>query len=300
MRVAAIQQGPNEADPRTNVERLLRAIDEAAAGGANVVLPTELSTTPYFCGAPAPAYREWAEPVPGLVTAAVGERARRHELVVVLPLFVRGAEGRYTNSAVVIGPDGRTIPGTLADGGQVPYFSKVHLPKIDSDTLVTDEPLHFTAGKTFPVFATPHGVIGVLICYDRRFPEAWRELALAGAAVVFMPACVPAWDPASAASSAETFIAELRTRACENLLYVVACNRVGVEEVDGRRTTFIGKSCILGPGGAVLAEAPTDAPAILRATLDLAEVERTRARLPLLRDRRPATYTRLQHEGVST
>ena len=169
-----------------------------------------------------------------------------------------------------------------------------------SDTLVTDEPLHFTAGETFPVFVTPHGAIGVLICYDRRFPEAWRELALAGAAVVFMPACVPAWDPASAASSAETFIAELRTRACENLLYVVACNRVGVEEVDGRRTTFIGKSCILGPGGAVLAEAPTDAPAILRATLDLAEVERTRARLPLLRDRRPATYTRLQHEGVST
>src|SRR5439155_834043 len=104
LRVAAIQQGPNEADPRTNVERLLRAIDEAAAGGANVVLPTELSTTPYFCGAPAPAYREWAEPVPGLVTAAVGERARRHELVVVLPLFVRGDLHRRAADARVREP----------------------------------------------------------------------------------------------------------------------------------------------------------------------------------------------------
>ena len=154
--------------------------------------------------------------------------------------------------------------------------------------------------STKRIFTLAHATLGVLICYDRRFPEAWRELALAGADVVFMPACVPAWDPAAAASSADTFVAELRTRACENVLYVVACNRVGVEEVDGRRTTFIGKSCILGPGGAVLAEAPTDAPAILRATLDLAEVERTRARLRLLRDRRPATYTRLQHERVST
>ena len=299
LRIAAIQQGPNEADPRRNVDALLRSIDEAAAGGADVVVATELSTTPYFCGAAEPVYRAAAEPVPGPLTAAVGERARRHALVVVLPLFVRGADGRYTNSAVVIGLDGRPIPGTLGDGRSVPYFSKVHLPRIESATLVTDEPRHFAAGEAFPVFVTPHATLGVLICYDRRFPEAWRELALAGAEVVFMPACIPAWDPAAAASSADTFVAELRTRACENVLYVVACNRVGIEEFDGRRTTFFGKSCIIAPGGTVLAEAPGDVPCILRAALDLGEVGRTRARLPLLRDRRPAAYSRLRYEGAS-
>ncbi len=299
VRVAAIQQGPNGPDPRRNVERLLASIDEAASGGADLVVATELATTAYFCGGER-AYREWAEPVPGPMTAAVGERARRWGTTVVLPLFVRGADGRDTNSAVVIGPDGATIPWALFGGGTVGYFSKVHLPRIDSATLVTDEPRHFSPGDVFPVFATPHATLGVLICYDRRFPEAWRELALAGAEVVVMPSCVPAWDPAAAASSAETFVAELRTRACENVLFVVACNRAGVEEFEGRRTTFFGRSCVVGPGGAVLAEAPTDAACILRASLDLAEGGRTRARLPLLRDRRPATYTRLQHQGVRT
>jgi N-carbamoylputrescine amidase len=215
----------------------------------------------------------------------------------VLPLFVRGADGRYTNSAIVIGPDGRIITGRLPDGRVLPYFSKVHLPKIDSATLVTDEPRHFSPGDGFPVFRTPHATIGVLICYDRRFPEAWRELALAGAEIVILPSCVPAWDPAQAASSAELFVAELRTRACENVLYVAASNRAGVEEFEGRSTLFFGQSCVIGPGGTVLAQGLGE-PCVVSAPIDLEEMERTRSRLPLLVDRRPATYMRLHREGA--
>jgi N-carbamoylputrescine amidase len=298
LRVAAIQQGPRTADRTRNVGELVAAIDDAAAA-AELVVATELSTTPYFCGGDAGAYRKWADPVPGPVTDAVAACARRHGVTVVLPLFVRGADGAYTNSAVVIGSDGEPIPGVVPGRGSIGYFSKVHLPRIESETLVTDETAHFTAGDAFPVFETPKAIVGVLICYDRRFPEAWRELALAGAEVVVMPACVPAWDPAEAASSADTFVGELRTRACENGVFVVACNRVGTEEIEGRRTTFFGRSCVLGPGGTLVAEGPTDAAAIVRAELDLAEVARTRARLPLLRDRRPETYVRIRHEGAS-
>jgi len=297
LRIAVIQQGPRSADPARNLEELLHGIDEAGASGPDLIVATELSVTPYFCGSPNLAYRAWAEPVPGRVTDAVADRARRYVATIVLPLFVRGSDGRYANGAVVIGPDGRTIPGRLPDGQAVPYFTKVHLPKIDSSTLVTDEPHHFSAGESFPVFRTPHTTIGVLICYDRRFPEAWRELVLAGAEVVVLPACVPAWDPAQAASSAELFVAELRTRACENLVYVVACNRAGVEEFEGRSTLFFGQSCVIGPGGTVLAQGLAE-PCVVYAAIDLDEVERTRARLPLLADRRPHTYVRLQREGA--
>jgi len=300
LRIAAIQQGPRSADPARNLEELLVAIDGAAGSGPDVIVVPELAVTPYFCGSSSLAYRAWAETVPGRVTEAVSDRARRYVATIVLPLFVRGADGRYTNSAVVIGSDGRAIPGQLPDGKTVPYFSKVHLPKIQTDTLVTDEPYHFSAGTSFPVFRTPHATVGVLICYDRRFPEAWRELTLAGAEVVLLPACVPAWDPAQAASSAELFVSELRTRACENLLYIAACNRAGVEKFEGRSTLFFGQSCVIGPGGAVLAQGPADAPGVVHAAIDLAEVERARSRLPLLADRRPWTYVRLQREGAGS
>jgi N-carbamoylputrescine amidase len=298
LRVAAVQQGPRSDDPARNLQELLEAIEEAAATRPEIIVVPELSVTPYFCGSSHLTYRAWAEAVPGRVTDAVADRARRYVTTIVLPLFVRGADGSYTNSAVVLGPDGRTIGGRLPGGGIVPYFSKVHLPRIESDTLVTDERHHFSAGDSFPVFRTPHLTLGVLICYDRRFPEAWRELVLAGAELVILPACVPAWDPARAASSAELFLAELRTRACENLLYVVACNRTGVEEFEGRSTRFVGQSCVIAPGGTVLAVGAADTPCVVHAEIDLEEVARVRSRLPLLLDRRPDAYVRLQREGA--
>ena len=104
--------------------------------------------------------------------------------------------------------------------------------------------------------------------------------------------------PAQAASSAELFLAELRTRACENLLYVAACNRAGVEEFEGRSTLFFGQSCVIGPGGTVVAQGPADVPGVVHAAIDLDEVGRTRERLPLLVDRRPDAYVRLQREGA--
>lgn len=135
------------------------------------------------------------------------------------------------------------------------------------------------------MFETPISKLGVLICDDRRFPEAWR--ALAGAEIV----AVPAWQPAAEASTGDMFVAELRTRACENLLYVAACNRAGVERLAGKETLFIGRSCVIAPGGRVLAVAPPGEATILRADIDLAEVEVSRRRLPIFRDLRPDVYT---------
>ncbi len=288
VRVALIQQTGLCEKPERNLDELLEAIDRAASGGVDLVMPTELALTPYFCTF-RDSFRDWAEPVPGRATEAVGEMARAHQTTIVLPLYHTGPDGEGANVAVVIGPDGELVPGALPGGGQVPWFTKVHLPASELEDGI-NEPYHFSPGDGFPIFATPTATIGILICYDRRFPEAWRTLALAGAEIILVPGCVPAWNPAAAASSGDMLVAELRTRALENLVFVGACIRAGVESVRGRETRFVGRSCLIGPGGTLLDEGPMNAPCILRHTFDLAEVEKVRRRLPLLRDRRPDLY----------
>ena len=296
VRVALVQQAGLKEDPAANLRDLLDLIDEAASGGIDLLLATELALTTYFGGIREALFGGLAEQIPGHATNAVAARARLHQTTIVLPIFA-SSDGRGLDVAVVIGPDGEIVPGRTRDGRMVPYFTKVHLPKMETNDLVLDEPFHFTAGDTFPVFDTPAGKLGVLICYDRRFPEAWRELALGGAEIVLVPACVPAWEPAAEASTAEMFVAELRTRACENLLFVAACNRAGAERLRGRETRFVGRSCLIAPGGRTLALAPAVEGVIVRGTFALAEIEMARQRLPIFRDRRIDLYGPAAAEG---
>ena len=294
VRVAAIQQDARTKDPRANLADLLKSIDEAASGGVDYIVATELSLTPYFCiEKSSPEYRKWAETLEGESVAAVAAKAREHHATIIFPFYRRDEEdGQFFNSAVVIGPDGNIVKGQLPGGGdRVPCFDKVHLPKIQTETLDTDETLHFASGTAFPIFETEKARIGVLICYDRRFPEAWRTLALGGAEIVFLPGCIPAWEPASASSSAEMFVAELRTRALENTIFLVSCNRGGFEPLGAKRTLFFGESCVIGPGGTVVARGLANAPCVVRAAVDLAELGEMRKRLPLLADRKPELYS---------
>jgi len=294
VRVAAIQQDARTNDPRANLADLLKSIDEAAEGGIDYIVATELSLTPYFCiEETSTRFREWAEPLGGESVAAVAAKAREHHATIIFPFYRHDDEAlQYLNSAVVIGPDGKIVRGQLPGGGdRVPCFDKVHLPKIKTESLDTDETKHFAPGTAFPIFETTKARIGVLICYDRRFPEAWRTLALGGAEIVFLPGCIPAWEPAAASSSAEMFVAELRTRALENTIFLVSCNRGGFEPLGAKRTLFFGESCVIGPGGTVVARGLANAPCIVRATLDLAELGEMRQRLPLLADRRPELYS---------
>lgn len=288
MRIALIQQQGLTEDRAANVADLLRAID-AAAPEADVVMPTELCTTPYFGVVRDPAIRGWAEEPSGDVVRAVSERAARHEATILLPLYLAGG-GVRENAVLVIGPDGRRIDGRCADGSVRRHFSKVHLPEAWRDGRGLDEPFYFAAGDAFPVFDTPAGRLGILVCYDRRFPEAWRSLALGGAEIVFVPACVPVWSPGSRASTADMFITELRTRACENGVFVAACGRAGRQRFRDVESRFVGLSCVIDPAGAVLDAAPEDEAARLAVEIDLTDVARIRRRLTVLRDRRPDAY----------
>ncbi len=180
------------------------------------------------------------------------------------------AEGdRLFNSAVMIGP-----------GGSIGSYDKAHLPLCGADK--------FTAqGDTgFQVFDTPLGRIGMLICYDLRFPEAARALALRGADIIALPTNWP-----TGAETAPEFM--VRARAFENRVFVIACNRVGVE----RGARYIGRSCIAAPSGQHLADASTEAEEILYAEVDVAAARQKRLviapgefEMDFFGDRRPELY----------
>ncbi|MFQ5914057.1 MAG: carbon-nitrogen hydrolase family protein [Nitrospinota bacterium] len=289
LQLALVQRGPAGTDLEANLEENLRLIDEAGAGSPDFICLNELSTTPYFPRNPAVEHHHWAIALTGDALAEVGERARRLRCHIVYPFYELLPEtGARLNSVVIFGPDGQPLRGSLPDGRPTHRFAKAHLAATPKTGV--DEHRFFTAGEGFPVFDTPKARVGLLVCYDRRFPEGWRVLSLQGAELVLMVADVPAWSPSPSATAEQMFHVELRTRSLENLLFVAACNKAGVEELGGLKTRFFGRSCVFDPFGGLVAEAPPDVPVILRATVDLAQVSEARRTLPYFEERRPELY----------
>jgi predicted amidohydrolase len=158
------------------------------------------------------------------------------------------------------------------EGELISSYDKIHL------FCLMDEHLHLREGSA-PGLVEIDGVnVGLMICYDIRFPELARKLALSGAKVMFVPAQWP--NP-----RLHHWRTLLQARAIENQMYVIACNRVGVS--DG--TSFFGHSMVIDPWGEVIHEGTEEA-AVIRATLDLALVDEVRARIPIFADRRPQLY----------
>ena len=267
MRIALIQQhaGHDKAD---NIRRGLEAVDQAAARGAQVAVFAELAFERFYPQQPADADpHRLAETVPGPMTDAFAERARRHDLVIVLNLYERDGPHAYDCSPV-IDADGRLLGRTRM----------IHI----TEYACFHEQGYYTPGDTgAPVYDTKAGRIGVAICYDRHYPEYMRALAVAGADVVVVPqaGAVGEWPEG-------LYEAELQVAAFQNGYYTALCNRVGEEEC----LTFGGESFVCAPDGRVIARAPAGGDAILYADLDLAQTAQSHARRLFLRDRRPDLY----------
>jgi predicted amidohydrolase len=273
------------ADVAANLEAARRLVTATRPRPDLVVLP-ELFANPFWCvGLANPDYFAWAEGLDGPVLTAMGELASTLGAVVVAPFFERGAvTGEYYNSVAVLDRSGAPVPGRLPSGQEVLTYRKHAVSSFRWDGSVNDEKFYFRPGEGFPTFPTDVGRIGVLICYDRWFPEAWRMLALQGVEVV----CVP---NASLGDVSDMFLPSMRTCAAQNLLYVVATNRGGVEEVEGRRSRYYGLSCIIGPRGDVLAVAGEAEPGqTVGADVDLGRIAEVRIRQTMYRDRRPELY----------
>jgi N-carbamoylputrescine amidase len=279
--VAAVQLPACGEDPDVNLAAIEAALAQAAAAGAELAVLPELPMTPYFCGEVTGAYADRAEPVPGPLTARVGALAGQLGLTLVLPLFERDpAAGTFHNSVVVL-HEGVISPAVDRSGQEHPVARKLHLPVGDDPAPGFDEPAHFTAGEWLGVHTAGRYRLGVLVCYDRRFPECWRELRALGADLAAVPVA------GSGGDSADFFLAELRTHARENGLFAVAANKVGTEWVGGHAIDNFGESCVAGPDGELLAHRPRGAgPGLAIAELDLGRLAATRRALRYFEHRR--------------
>lgn len=286
--IAAVQTGAVASGPE---EMVTSAFDMVKATGRSpdlVVLP-ELFSLPFWCvGLGDANYFSLAETLDGSTVTTAARHAKDIGTYAVVPFFEHGdIKGQYYNSAVVIDPDGVIVEGLLPSGRTVASYRKNAISSFTWGESGNDEKYYFREGRGFPVFSTEIGKLGVLICYDRWFPEAWRVLALDGADII----CVP---NASSGAVSDLFVPLMRTRAAENVIFTVGTNRVGDETVGGMTTSYYGSSCIAAPNGDVLAEAGSDpAGEVIVAEIDLDQVESVRHDRTMYRDRRPELYGRL-------
>jgi beta-ureidopropionase len=245
---------------------------DAAAQGAKVICFQELFYGPYFCQVQEPEFYEYAESVPGPTTERFQALAAELGLVMVLPMYEKEQEGVLYNTAAVVD----------ADGSYLGKYRKHHIPQVKGFW----EKFYFRPGNLgYPVFDTAVGKVGVYICYDRHFPEGWRELGLGGAQIVFNPSAT------SRGLSSYLWQLEQPASAVANEYYVGAINRVGTESLGDN--DFYGQSYFVDPEGKFVGDVgDTHQPELIVRDLDLGLIKTVRERWQFYRDRRPESYTR--------
>jgi len=282
---AALIQDINHGDADANLSVIEQRVAEAAAAGAELVLLQELHNGAYFCQHESAAEFDRAEAIPGPSTERLSALAAKNSVVLIASLFERRAAGLYHNTAVVFEKDGSLLG----------KYRKMHIP----DDPGFYEKFYFTPGDLgFHPIASSVGKIGVLVCWDQWYPEAARLMALAGAEVLVYPTAI-GWDSDDTSDERgrqrQAWMLSHRGHAVANGIPVLSCNRTGFEPspIGASGIRFWGSSHALGPQGEILAEAGTDTPEILYATLDLARSEQVRRMWPFLRDRRIDAYADL-------
>jgi len=255
------------------LEKHLPYIDEAGEKGVQILCLQEIFNGPYFCPSQSTRWYAGAEPIPGPTTELMAEYARKHEMVIVVPLYEEAMRGVYYNSAAVID----------ADGTYLGKYRKQHIPQTNGFW----EKYFFKPGDGgYPVFNTRYGKVGVYICYDRHFPEGARCLGLNGAEIVFNPSATVA------GLSQYLWKLEQPAHAVANGYYVGAINRVGTE-APWNIGKFYGTSYFVNPRGQFLAEASEDDDELVIADLDFDMIDEVRQTWQFYRDRRPDAYDEL-------
>ena len=269
MKLALVQMESSMGEIERNVANACSRIDQAAAAGAECIVLPEFFSTGYF-----PVYRDYnyydlASDEDGCAISSVKAKAREHQVHVVATYFEQDGTDLYYNASLLIGPDGEVVG----------KYRKVQIPAFRGI-----EKLFFRPGSKFPVFPINGWRVGIMLCYDTFFPESARCLALAGAELILVPF--------GASDTEKSVWREMMiTRAFENGAYVAACNSVGaVPMTDGDTFVMGGRSLIVDPLGQVVSEAGRSDGETVAGDIDRAEVEATRKRYFMFRDRRPDAY----------
>ena len=273
--VAAIQTAYGE-DMQANIDKTIGLIRQAAAKGAQVILPSELFQGPYFCVTQeehwfATAYR-WREH-----PAVVQLQPVAKELGVVIPVSIFEKEGpHYFNSMVMLDADGEALG----------VYRKSHIP----DGPGYQEKYYFRPGDTgFKVWSTRFGRIGVGICWDQWYPEAARAMALQGADILMYPTAIGSEPHDATLDTAAPWQRAMQGHAVSNAMPVIASNRIGHETLTEAGQSFYGHSFIADHRGD-LVQSLTGEEGVLVHTFDLDFLDKYRAAWGFFRDRRPELY----------
>lgn len=272
--VAAIQSKVSK-DMDVNLAKTLRMVRAAAKKGAKIVCLQELYRTTYF-----PQYKKvnkdaYAETIPGESTQAFSKLAKELGIVVVVPLYEKGANGKYYNSAVVIDEKGKLLP----------TYHKIHIPQ---DKRFYEKNYFEEGNRGYRIYKTKFGTFAVLICYDQWFPEAARMATLAGAELIFYPTAIGFMTDYTSKDGDwhDAWETVMRGHAIANGVHIVAVNRTGVED----KLKFWGQSFACDSFGKILKRGSANKEEIVLATLDLSHNKRIRDGWGFFKNRRPDTY----------
>ena len=265
---------PLERIKSSMIEKHLGLLARAADDGAQVVCLQEIFYGPYFCAEQDVRWYDTAEPIPdGPTIKLMQEQAKKHGMVIVVPIYEQDMTGVLYNTAAVIDHRGEYLG----------KYRKHHIPHCHPGFW---EKFYFKPGNLgYPVFETAFGNIGVYICYDRHFPEGARELGLNGAEIVFNPSATVA------GLSEYLWKLEQPAHAVANQYFVGAINRVGTE-APWNIGEFYGQSYFCNPRGQIITEGSRDTDDVVVADLDLDLIREVRNVWQFFRDRRPETYVR--------
>ena len=274
--VSALQLDLSSGDERTNIDAVSALVERAASEGAQVILPPELFSGPYFCKVEDEALFALARPTTQHPSVAAMQ-ALAGKLKVAIPTSFFERDGHhYYNTLAMIGPDGE-IMGT---------YRKSHIP----DGPGYEEKYYFRPGndgfKVWDVFGTR---IGVGICWDQWYPEGARVMALMGAELLFYPTAIGSEPYDTDLDTSRMWRRAMLGHAVSHCIPAIAANRIGDE--DGQE--FYGHSFITDEWGDMVQEFGAGESGALVATIDLARAARHRAGMGFFRDRRPQLYGRI-------
>jgi len=267
IKIALAQMSCKVGDKAHNIRKMATYITKASKQKADLIIFPELSVTGYLTR---DRTYELAETIPGPSAQKIEALAKQNNIHVIYGMIERSTKANAIvhNSAVFASPKG--LAGV---------YRKMYLPTHS----VFEEKRYFRRGYESPVFDTPVGKIGMIICYDIFFPETARLLRLKGAELI---ACISA-SPAVRRGFFETLTT---ARAIENTAYLAYVNLVGIE--DGLQ--FWGGSRLIAPNGRIVTQAKYDDEDIAYSTVDYTDLARIETFVPTLRDLHPELFTELK------
>src|SRR5258705_548036 len=251
------------------LEKHIPFIEEAGKKGVQILCLQEIFNGPYFCPSQDAKWCDIAEPIPGPTIVRMQKLAKKHDMVIIVPIYEREMAGVYYNSAAVID----------ADGSYLGKYRKNHIPH----TAGFGEKSFFNrATRGYPFLKPRSARFGVYICYDRHFPEGARLLGLHGAEIVF--------NPSATVKGLSQYLWKLEqpAHAVANGYFMGCINRVGTE-APWNVGQFYGSNYFVDPRGNFLATASEDKDELVVAEMNLDMIEGGRRAWQFFRDPRPET-----------